>query len=462
MPTGGGGTTSDSHLNKKGNTKSALIMSVLSLVICCLMLIGTTFAWFTDSASTGINNIIAGNLDMELLHSNGVVKDEYVTENTKLFVNSKGEEMLWEPGAVCYENLTVSNVGNLALQYKLSINVGAYNTVFVNGTDKSLKDVLKVAVVKDGFSGDRLSAQSLEFTSISSFEKEGVLPAGNDSADVYGIVIYWEPGTDDNDYNLNNSRVSDDGQPLYIDMGLRVIATQTPYEYDSYDNQYDKQAWDSLMEEENRNTIEAALTGKTDNSGVESFKTPDSTLFQLYPASFLYPGMSPLTYSFTVSGSSAKDRMLSFDFGEKCGAGGTYKDYSFEYGFGGFEDVYVLEGDYTELSGNNVVVCGDYYPIVVTVTPAQGNKSSFSYTGSLTGLVNKLSKGIMLKGGIEYNESFTVTVDWPFETECTDDCYVLVNGKRQDLMDYADSVIGNGVNENIGDELWADVEVSIK
>lgn len=50
-------------------------------------------------------------------------------------------------------------------------------------------------------------------------------------------------------------------------MGLRVIATQTPYEYDSYDNQYDKQAWDSLMEEENRNTIEAALTGKTDNSG---------------------------------------------------------------------------------------------------------------------------------------------------------------------------------------------------
>ena len=79
-------------------------MSVLSLVICCLMLIGTTFAWFTDSASTGINNIIAGNLDMELLHSNGVVKDEYVTENTKLFVNSKGEEMLWEPGAVCYEN----------------------------------------------------------------------------------------------------------------------------------------------------------------------------------------------------------------------------------------------------------------------------------------------------------------------------------------------------------------------
>ncbi len=60
-------------------------MSVLSLVICCLMLIGTTFAWFTDSASTGINNIIAGNLDMELLHSNGVVKDEYVNRKYKAF-----------------------------------------------------------------------------------------------------------------------------------------------------------------------------------------------------------------------------------------------------------------------------------------------------------------------------------------------------------------------------------------
>ena len=44
-------------------TKRALLASVLSLVICAAMLVGTTFAWFTDSVTSGRNTIVAGNLD---------------------------------------------------------------------------------------------------------------------------------------------------------------------------------------------------------------------------------------------------------------------------------------------------------------------------------------------------------------------------------------------------------------
>ena len=47
-------------------TRRALVLSVLSLLLCCSMLVGTTFAWFTDSVTSGKNKIVAGNLDIEL------------------------------------------------------------------------------------------------------------------------------------------------------------------------------------------------------------------------------------------------------------------------------------------------------------------------------------------------------------------------------------------------------------
>ena len=52
-------------MNKK-STKRSLLLSALSLVLCLSMLVGTTFAWFTDSVTSGKNRIVAGNLDVEL------------------------------------------------------------------------------------------------------------------------------------------------------------------------------------------------------------------------------------------------------------------------------------------------------------------------------------------------------------------------------------------------------------
>ena len=51
------------------STKKALLTSVLALVLCMSMLIGTTFAWFTDEVKSGTNIIAAGNLDVNLYHS---------------------------------------------------------------------------------------------------------------------------------------------------------------------------------------------------------------------------------------------------------------------------------------------------------------------------------------------------------------------------------------------------------
>ena len=53
------------------STKRALVSSALAILMCVAMLIGTTFAWFTDTASTAVNKIQAGTLDVQLLDGQG-------------------------------------------------------------------------------------------------------------------------------------------------------------------------------------------------------------------------------------------------------------------------------------------------------------------------------------------------------------------------------------------------------
>jgi predicted ribosomally synthesized peptide with SipW-like signal peptide len=78
-------------------------MSVLSMFLCFTMLIGTTFAWFTDEVESGVNTIVAGNLDVDVLVNDEDEGLRSIEQYEKLFNDIK----LWEPGAVAYENITV-------------------------------------------------------------------------------------------------------------------------------------------------------------------------------------------------------------------------------------------------------------------------------------------------------------------------------------------------------------------
>ena len=97
------------------STKRALISSALAILVCVAMLIGTTFAWFTDTASTGVNKIQAGNLDVKLMYSTDMHKWHEATEQTKLF----DDNALWEPGYTQVVYLKIVNAGNLALKWPL-------------------------------------------------------------------------------------------------------------------------------------------------------------------------------------------------------------------------------------------------------------------------------------------------------------------------------------------------------
>ena len=107
-------------MTKTKNTKRALLMSALSLLMCVSMLIGSTFAWFTDSVTSANNIIQSGDLDVVLEYKTNW-SDEWapVDENTKIFKDGA----LYEPGYTEVVYLRVSNAGSLALKYLLSLNI---------------------------------------------------------------------------------------------------------------------------------------------------------------------------------------------------------------------------------------------------------------------------------------------------------------------------------------------------
>ena len=243
-------------MTKQRSTKRALLMSALSLLLCVSMLVGTTYAWFTDEVVSGMNTIQAGNLDVELYA--GTTK---VEEDTELFVAD-----LWEPGMVVYENLQVRNVGTLALKYQMTLNVIEEN----NLDGHKLSEVLKIAVVDEIAAGatrqEVLAAAkaSDNVGTLGNFFVKGDLEAGKNS-EVETIVVFWEPNANevDNLYNANNGKITSDGKPLHITFGVNLVATQKMSEFDSFGNDYDKYA--TLLPKAQVNDLGAKTVNATTN-----------------------------------------------------------------------------------------------------------------------------------------------------------------------------------------------------
>ncbi len=235
-------------MTNKKNTRRALFMSIISLMLSVSMLVGTTFAWFTDSVVSGNNVIAAGNLDVELYHGKSVEPTDEVDGSDQIFTDFEGNLIeMWEPGVIAFTNLKVANVGTLALKYQMAINFTNMNYVeYEDGSQYTLADVLKVAVVEGGFDGEggRVAAQELNYNyTLDSFGLSDVLEA-DETTKTYGVVIYWQPGDNDYDnlFNMNNGKTTNDNKPLRVDLGISLFATQEMYEGDSFGTDYDKGA----------------------------------------------------------------------------------------------------------------------------------------------------------------------------------------------------------------------------
>jgi len=223
------------------STKRALLTSVLALLMCVAMLIGTTFAWFTDTASTAVNKIQAGNLDVQLEYSKDLTKWKKVTDTTKVFEDST----VWEPGHTEVVYLRVTNAGTLALKYTLGI-YNLYNSTGKNvlGNKYSLSDYVKLGVVEaDAAYADRAAAISAVQDSaktLNSIGDTGVVGAdlATNTTKVYAMVLYM-PTEVGNEANPKNN---DPYWAAKVSFGISVSATQAMSESDSFDNTYDEDA----------------------------------------------------------------------------------------------------------------------------------------------------------------------------------------------------------------------------
>ena len=223
------------------NTKRALLTSALAIVACVAMLIGSTFAWFTDTASTGVNRIQAGRLDVELMFSKDMVNWTKATANTPLF----DEDALWEPGYTQVVYLKVINAGDLALKYELTTN--SYDMERGKNADGKffyIDKFLKIGTVEtESAFENRTAAIASIADSEKSMGKElrisdgwKVLNAGAESKP-FAVVMYMPTTVGNEGNNVQSWR-----HPSLKGFGLVVNATQATVESDSFDDTYDEKA----------------------------------------------------------------------------------------------------------------------------------------------------------------------------------------------------------------------------
>ena len=231
-------------------SKRALLTSVLSIALCLSMLIGTTFAWFTDTASTAVNKIQAGTLKV------GLYKNEGCTETAegqtlKFKTADNREEILWEPGCTyALEDVYIKNEGNLALDYTVVIAGIGGDT----GLNKVIDWTMKV--------GDR------DLTA----DKAQLVPGASAKLSISGHM----QETAGNEY-----------QGMSIDnIAITVYATQSQYESDSKDNTYDAGADMTPDNLEQRVQGSAVVTANADTI----VTTKDASASAVIPAGALTAG----------------------------------------------------------------------------------------------------------------------------------------------------------------------------
>ena len=252
-------------MTNRKSTKRALLGSVMAMVLCLAMLVGATFAWFTDTASTGVNKIQAGKLDVALEMKDASGNWVPAEGKTLDFVKAAaGEQVLWEPGCTyTLPELRVVNNGNLALKYKVIITG-------INGSAK-LNEAIEWTIgdVAMGAEQHLAAGEGNAFT-IKGHMKES---AGNEymNESIDGIAI-------------------------------TVVATQDTVESDSFNKDYDAGA---------EYPVVAVANVNTNGDTVLKDKEEDHTIQVTVPAGALDEGVQSLKLEVVKSATPAGVQVAS-------------------------------------------------------------------------------------------------------------------------------------------------------
>ena len=309
-------------MNNRKATKRALLTSVMALVMCVVMLVGTTFAWFTDTATANVNKIQAGNLDIQLFYANNAdgVNAEWaeLTNNSTTvlkFLQSNGttatqQDFYWEPGGTySLPALKVVNKGNLNLKYKIEITG-------IKGSAK-LNDVIDWTMKLDG----------ADFA-IGSEHVLNAATAGTESADILTISGHMRE-------TAGNTYMNEKIEGITI----TLKATQATGEYDSTRDDYDKFAEYPEVTTVQIAAGEAAAVNGAVMDAITAAKAVDPATGKTTPTQIVLPANTTVTLESGVAtpaqGQTSDikitgDKTTKIEFqnstGGSDGSGTTYQD----------------------------------------------------------------------------------------------------------------------------------------
>lgn len=228
--------------------KTALIISVALLLICIAACAGTTYAWFTDQATSQRNTIQVGTLDVELDFSHSGNDDDWhpLLRNSNTFHDDDS----WFPGHSQHVYLRIRNNGSLALKYEFSLNIlEETGSINVMGQNFELSQYLTV-----GHAEGVVAPESVDTTTdpeesaflkhvnkytIEDPDAEIAIVKGNlapGTSRVETLVVRM-PSRLDKEINYPNTV-----NPPELIFGLDVVATQAADESDAFGSDYDANA----------------------------------------------------------------------------------------------------------------------------------------------------------------------------------------------------------------------------
>jgi len=216
-------------MKKHNSTKRALLLSVLSMLLCVSMLVGSTFAWFTDSVTSAGNIIKSGTLDVEMYWADGT-KAVPVDESgwTDASAGAIFESEKWEPGYTQVRHIQIKNKGTLALKYQIAIEA--------TGEVSDLTDVIDVYYVdpatqvedRTALTADRKLGTLTEALAGMATSAYGELEAKAAHTVTLALKMQESAGNEYQDKSIGSA------------FAVKVYATQLNYEPDSFDENYDE------------------------------------------------------------------------------------------------------------------------------------------------------------------------------------------------------------------------------
>ena len=249
-------------------TKKSLFTSLISLMLCFVMLLGTTFAWFTDTATSKDNVIASGNLDIDLMTGTK-------TGNVWAWESCDGQAIFdydkWEPGYTTWTALSVENNGNLSAKISAKI--------VLNGEPTILGDVIDVYKYTDDIESFNPDARP-NFTDGSWISIGSINEIFEESATILQDSVI-NPGTNARIILALHMREDAGNECQGLDLGanfdIKIFATQASVESDSFDSDYDADAEFPPMNENYTVTVNVSNKLDSNNRLTEEVTIGDST-----------------------------------------------------------------------------------------------------------------------------------------------------------------------------------------